>query len=50
MLMDIDLEYIKAQGLETVTPVIITNTASYESVAPVAHDTVAVGDPIITVK
>lgn len=50
LLMDIDLDYIKAQGLDTVTPVIITNTASYESVAPVAHDTVAVGDPIITVK
>ena len=50
LLMDIDLDYIKAQGLDTVTPVIITNTASYESVAPVAHDTVAVGDPVITVK
>ena len=50
LLMDIDLDYIKAQDLDTVTPVIITNTASYESVAPVAHDTVAVGDPIITVK
>ncbi len=50
LLMDIDLDFIKAQGLDTVTPVIITNTASYESVAPVAHDTVAVGDPIITVK
>ena len=50
LLMDVDLDYIKAQGLDTVTPVIITNTASYESVAPVAHDTVTVGDPIITVK
>ena len=50
LLMDVDLDYIKAQGLDTVTPVIITNTASYEGVAPVAHDTVAVGDPIITVK
>lgn len=48
-LMDVDLAYIKAQGLDTVTPIIITNTAAYEAVEPCASGTVTVGDPIIKV-
>ncbi|MDM8301970.1 PTS beta-glucoside transporter subunit IIBCA [Collinsella tanakaei] len=48
-LMDVDLAYIKAQGLDTVTPVIITNTAAYEAVEPCASGAVTVGDPIIKV-
>ncbi len=48
-LMDVDLTYIKAQGLDTVTPIIITNTAAYEAVEPCASGTVTVGDPIIKV-
>ena len=49
LLMDIDLDYIVAQGLDTVTPVIITNSAAYEAVEPCADGPVAVGDPIIRV-
>ncbi|MCF2621605.1 PTS beta-glucoside transporter subunit IIBCA [Collinsella tanakaei] len=48
-LMDVDLAYIKAQGLDTVTPIIITNTAAYEAVEPCASGDVTVGDPIIKV-
>ncbi len=49
LLMDIDLAYIREQGLDTVTPIIITNTAAYEAVEPCASGTVATGDPIIKV-
>ena len=50
LLMDIDLDYIRAQGLDTVTPIIITNTASYEAVEPCANGPVKVGDQIVTVR
>ncbi|MDM8299293.1 PTS beta-glucoside transporter subunit IIBCA [Collinsella tanakaei] len=50
LLMDIDLDYIVAQGFDTVTPVIITNTAAYDAVEPCASGPVAVGDPIVHVR
>ena len=50
LLMDIDLDYIRAQGLDTVTPIIITNTASYEAVEPCANGPVKVGDQVVTVR
>lgn len=48
-LMDIDLEYIRAQGLDTVTPVIVTNTADYASVEALAGGPVKPGDPVVSV-
>lgn len=48
-LMDIDLEYIRAQGLDTVTPVIVTNTADYASVEALADGPVKPGDPVVSV-
>ena len=50
LLMDIDLDYIRAQGLDTVTPIIITNTASYEAVEPCANGPVKVGDQVVTAR
>lgn len=48
-LMDIDLEYIRAQGLDTVTPVIVTNTADYASVEALTDGPVKPGDPVVSV-
>lgn len=48
-LMDIDLEYIRAQGLDTVTSVIVTNTADYASVEALADGPVKPGDPVVSV-
>lgn len=48
-LMDIDLEYIRAQGLDTATPVIVTNTADYASVEALADGSVKPGDPVVSV-
>ncbi len=50
LLMDIDLDYIKSKGLDTVTPVIITNTAAYETVEPHVGGAVAPGDALIDVR
>lgn len=48
-LMDIDLEYIRAQGLDTATPMIVTNTADYASVEALADGPVKPGDPVVSV-
>ena len=45
-----DLNKIAAAGLDDTTMVIVTNTADYASVAPVATGSVAKGDAVIEVK
>ena len=50
LLMDIDLDAIKAAGLDTVTPVIISNTAEFAEVSPVASGAVAPGDAIVETR
>ena len=45
-----DLAKIAAAGLDDTTMVIVTNTADYASVTPVAEGTVSKGDAIIEVK
>jgi PTS family beta-glucosides porter, IIABC component len=45
-----DAAKIAAAGLEDTTMVIVTNTADYASVTPVATGSVAKGDAIIEVK
>ena len=45
-----DSNKIAAAGLDDTTMVIVTNTADYASVAPVATDSVAKGDAVIEVK
>lgn len=46
-LMDVDLEQIRAAGLSTETPVIVTNTPGFSSVATVASGTVNAGDELL---
>ena len=45
-----DAAKIAAAGLDDTTMVIVTNTADYASVTPVAEGTVAKGDAVIELK
>ncbi|EGP66785.1 PTS system sucrose-specific IIBC component [Streptococcus sp. oral taxon 056 str. F0418] len=45
-----EIEKIAAAGLDDTTMVIVTNTADYASVTPVAEKTVAEGDAVIELK
>ena len=47
LLMDVDLDAIRAAGLDPVTPVIITNTDAYAKVTPHVDDAVRPGDPLV---
>lgn len=47
LLMDVDLDQIRAAGLDPVTPVIVTNTDAYASVTPHAGAQVGVGDALV---
>jgi phosphotransferase system IIA component len=47
--MEADLGAIAASGLETVTPVVVLNTADYRDVV-CASGTVKPGDPLVTIK
>ena len=47
LLLEFDIDKIKAAGLEIATPVIVTNSDDYSSVKTVEPKTVAVGDRII---
>lgn len=49
LLMDVDLEKVRAAGLSAVTPVIVTNTDDYEAVETHAGS-VSPGDPLIEVR
>ncbi len=50
LLMDADLEKIKAAGLNTITPVLICNTDDYEKITLVKEGEVACGEDIIKVS
>ena len=50
MLGTFEAEKIAAAGLDDTTMVIVTNTADYASVTPVAKGALAKGDAIIEVK
>ena len=47
LLMDVDLDQIRAAGPDPVTPVIVTNTDAYASVTPHAGAQVGVGDALV---
>ena len=47
LLMDVDLDAIRAAGLDPVTPVIVTNTDAYTSVTPNVGTPVSAGDPLV---
>ncbi len=47
LLMDIDLDAIRAAGLDPVTAVIVTNSDAYTKVTPHVDDAVRPGDPLV---
>ncbi|WP_103061504.1 beta-glucoside-specific PTS transporter subunit IIABC [Actinomyces qiguomingii] len=47
LLVEFDVEAIRAAGYEVTTPVVVTNTAQYSSVRPVAPGPVAAGDDVL---
>jgi PTS system beta-glucosides-specific IIC component len=49
LLLEVDLDTVKAAGKSTITPVIITNTASLKEVTPVAEGSVKHGDALISI-
>ncbi len=49
LLLEFDMETIKAAGLSTTTPVIITNTDDFAEVIPITSGEVRPGDTVITV-
>lgn len=50
LLMEFDLEAIAAAGYDTITPVVICNSAEYTTFKTHAGQTVAAGDTIIELK
>lgn len=50
LLLEVDLEKVKAAGYDTVTPVIVCNTADFSSVIPAASGDVEPGDDLIELK
>ncbi len=49
LLLEFDLEVIKAAGLAVTTPVIITNTDDFSEIIPVVSGEVKAGDSVITI-
>lgn len=47
LLVSIDLDIMKENQLQTITPVIITNTSQYQQVDQVEHDEVLVGENLL---
>lgn len=50
LLLSVDLEALKADGFDTITPVVICNTDDYADVLEAASGEVVVGDNLIIVK
>jgi PTS system beta-glucosides-specific IIC component len=49
LLLEFDIDKIKAAGHSTISPVIVTNTDDYADVVPAQTGSIKVGDEIITV-
>lgn len=50
LLITADLEQIKAEGYDIITPVVICNSDEYSGILPETDRTVSRGDPIIVLK
>ena len=50
LLLEVDLEKVKAAGYDTITPVIVCNTPDYSSVENVGKGAVNAGDDLIIVS
>ena len=49
LLLEADLDVIKAAGYSTVTPIIVTNTHDYSDIQALVEGPVAMGDALVTV-
>lgn len=47
-LVTVDLEAVKSAGLSTITPIVVTNTASFEDVLTTQEETISEGDYLLT--
>ena len=50
LLLEVDLEKVKAAGYDTITPVLVCNTPDYASVEGIQADAVNAGDDLIIVS
>lgn len=50
LLLEVDLDAVKAAGHPTVTPIVITNTANYQAVELIKTGDIQHGDDILTIK
>lgn len=50
LLLTMDLVYIEANNLNTITPIIVTNTQDYDQVDQVNQDSIQVGEDFIVVQ
>ena len=50
LLLEVDLEKVKAAGYDTVTPVLICNTADYETVEAIQPGAVEAGDDLVIIS
>ena len=50
LLLEFDIDAIKAAGCETVTPIVITNADDYSSVTSVKAENVTAGDTVIEIR
>jgi PTS system beta-glucosides-specific IIC component len=50
LLIEVDIQAVKAEGYKVITPVIICNTAEYQSVEGIVGKEVQPGDTLIQVK
>ena len=49
LLVDFDMEGIRAEGYELITPVVVTNTDAYEAVLPGKTGQVSLEDEVLEV-
>ena len=50
VLLTFDIDAIKAEGYDVITPIIVTNTADFEAVLSVAQGTIQHGEPLLDVE
>lgn len=50
LMLRVDLDKIKAAGLSVITPIVVTNSSSYQAVKIAANNQVSKGDLILTIE
>lgn len=50
LLLTVDLEKVKAAGYDTITPMLVCNTADYAAVEAMAGKDVAAGDDVLSIE